>query len=114
MAEEPASELEESRMTFLSHLRELRDRVRNAAICFVGAFIVCFYFANEIYAWLRAPLFEVWARKNAALVAAGKPSLGDIGLASLADAHGRWTLADRRQLGSDTLEVYYPAPTERT
>lgn len=77
MAEEPASELEESRMPFLSHLRELRDRVRNAALCFVGAFVVCFYFANDIYTWLRAPLFDVWADKNAALVAAGKPSLGE-------------------------------------
>jgi diaminohydroxyphosphoribosylaminopyrimidine deaminase/5-amino-6-(5-phosphoribosylamino)uracil reductase len=41
------------------------------------------------------------------LIGAGKASLGDIGLASLARAHGRWRLADRRQLGSDTLEVYY-------
>jgi diaminohydroxyphosphoribosylaminopyrimidine deaminase/5-amino-6-(5-phosphoribosylamino)uracil reductase len=41
------------------------------------------------------------------LIGAGKPSLGDIGLGSLPDAHGRWRLADRRQLGSDTLELYY-------
>lgn len=40
------------------------------------------------------------------LMGAGKPALGDIGLASLADAHGRWTLTDARQLGSDRLEVY--------
>ena len=77
MAESDASELEESRMPFLSHLRELRDRVRNAALFFVAAFCVCFYFATEIYDWLRAPLFEVWAAKNAALVASGKPSLGE-------------------------------------
>lgn len=70
-------ELEQSRMPFLSHLRELRDRVRNAALFFVAGFAVCFAFANDIYAWLREPLFTSWAAKNAALVAAGKPPLGD-------------------------------------
>jgi len=40
------------------------------------------------------------------LIGAGKPALGDIGLASLADAHGRWTLIDSRMLGIDRLEVY--------
>ncbi|MES2442696.1 MAG: bifunctional diaminohydroxyphosphoribosylaminopyrimidine deaminase/5-amino-6-(5-phosphoribosylamino)uracil reductase RibD [Pseudomonadota bacterium] len=40
------------------------------------------------------------------LIGAGKPALGDIGLASLADTHGRWRLTDARQLGSDRLEVY--------
>lgn len=71
------SELEESRMPFLSHLRELRDRVRNAALFFTGGFVVCFIFAKEIYAWLREPLFNSWAIKNAALQAAGKPTLGE-------------------------------------
>ncbi len=59
-AEPDASELEESRMPFLSHLRELRDRVRNAAIFFMLAFGVCWYFSKEIYDWLKAPLFHVW------------------------------------------------------
>lgn len=40
------------------------------------------------------------------LIGAGKPALGDIGLGALAEAHGRWTLIDSRQLGSDRLEVY--------
>lgn len=40
------------------------------------------------------------------LLGGGRPGLGDIGLSSLADAHGRWQLADRRRLGSDTLDVY--------
>lgn len=47
----------------------------------------------EIY---RAPI----------LIGKGKPALGDIGLASLADAHGRWTLAENRQLGSDVFTAY--------
>ncbi len=57
---EPETELEAGRMPFLSHLRELRDRVRNAAIAFVGAFLVCWYFAGDLFAWLREPLFEIW------------------------------------------------------
>ena len=60
--DEPAkdSELEESRMPFLSHLRELRDRVRNAALCFCAAFVVCWYFGSEIFDWLLQPLKNVW------------------------------------------------------
>ena len=61
------SDLEQSRMPFLSHLRELRDRVRNAAIFFVLGFAVCFVFAEEIYAWLRQPVFDAWSAKNAEL-----------------------------------------------
>jgi diaminohydroxyphosphoribosylaminopyrimidine deaminase/5-amino-6-(5-phosphoribosylamino)uracil reductase len=40
------------------------------------------------------------------LLGAGRPAIGDIGLGALAQAHGRWQLTERRQLGSDTLEVY--------
>ena len=56
----PDADLEESRMPFLSHLKELRDRVRNAAIAFLLAFGVCFYFAQEIYDWLEAPVARAW------------------------------------------------------
>lgn len=62
-AEAPA-ELEESRMPFLAHLRELRDRVRNAALCFIGGFVVCWVFAQDIYDWIKAPLFNVWDTKK--------------------------------------------------
>ncbi len=40
------------------------------------------------------------------LIGHGKPALGDIGLADLAAAHGRFRLHDSRMLGSDRLEVY--------
>jgi diaminohydroxyphosphoribosylaminopyrimidine deaminase/5-amino-6-(5-phosphoribosylamino)uracil reductase len=40
------------------------------------------------------------------LIGDGKSSIGHIGLASLADAHRRWRLADERRLGIDRLEVY--------
>jgi diaminohydroxyphosphoribosylaminopyrimidine deaminase/5-amino-6-(5-phosphoribosylamino)uracil reductase len=40
------------------------------------------------------------------LIGEGKAAVGALGLDSLAAAHGRWTLAETRQLGSDTLQVY--------
>ncbi len=58
---DPEADLEGARMPFLSHLKELRDRVRNAAIAFVLAFALCFYFAQEIYDWLQVPIENAWA-----------------------------------------------------
>ncbi len=75
MAEATDGELEASRMPFLSHLRELRDRVRNAAIFFFLAFLVAFYFADEIFAWLKAPLFRVWATHPATQKLGAAPTL---------------------------------------
>ncbi len=40
------------------------------------------------------------------LIGAGRAALGDIGLADLAEAHGRWRLMDSHMLGSDRLDVY--------
>jgi len=44
------------------------------------------------------------------LIGDGCAALGDIGLAELADAHGRWRLEDARALGADRLEVYRRTP----
>jgi len=54
------SELAAGRMPFLKHLVELRDRVRNAAIIFTLAFLLCWYFSGEIFDWLKGPLFDIW------------------------------------------------------
>jgi diaminohydroxyphosphoribosylaminopyrimidine deaminase/5-amino-6-(5-phosphoribosylamino)uracil reductase len=40
------------------------------------------------------------------LIGEGRQSVGHVGLAGLADAHGRWRLAETRMLGIDRLEVY--------
>ena len=40
------------------------------------------------------------------LVGEGKSSFGYIGLDAIADAHGRWRVADGSRLGIDRLEVY--------
>ena len=58
-------------------------------------------------AFLRADLVDRLLLYRAPIViGGGLPALGDVGLDRLADAHGRWRLADARQLGSDRLEVY--------
>lgn len=40
------------------------------------------------------------------LLGGARPGLADLGLTSLAAAHGRWRQVERRQLGSDTFEAY--------
>ena len=60
MAESDESELEEGRMPFVEHLRELRDRLRNASFAFVIGFVVCWVFSQDIYDWLRVPIDHAW------------------------------------------------------
>ncbi len=63
--------------------------------------------AETASAFLRAGLVDrLLLYRAPILIGSGKAALGDIGLDRLADAHGRWRLADSRQLGSDRLEVY--------
>jgi diaminohydroxyphosphoribosylaminopyrimidine deaminase/5-amino-6-(5-phosphoribosylamino)uracil reductase len=63
--------------------------------------------AETASAFLAADLVDrLLVYRAPILIGEGKAALGEIGLASLADAHGRWRRADIRQLGIDTLEVY--------
>lgn len=57
-------------------------------------------------AFLRAGLVDRLLLYRAPILIGAARTLGDIGLADLADAHGRWQMTDRRRLGVDTLEVY--------
>jgi len=67
--------------------------------------------AGAAAAFLAADLVDRLLLYRAPIViGAGRPLVGDIGLGSLARAHGRWRLADRRRLGSDMLEVYDRTP----
>lgn len=63
--------------------------------------------AQTAAAFLAADLVDRLLLYRAPIVVGGgRPGVGDIGLGSLAAAHGRWHAVDRRALGSDTLEVY--------
>jgi diaminohydroxyphosphoribosylaminopyrimidine deaminase / 5-amino-6-(5-phosphoribosylamino)uracil reductase len=57
-------------------------------------------------AFLAADLVDRLLLYRAPILVGGGRTLPDIGLADLADAHGRWTMRDARTLGSDRLEVY--------
>lgn len=54
-------DLDDGRMPFIEHLREFRDRLRNAALCFLVATVACWFFAKDIYAELRVPLDHAMA-----------------------------------------------------
>lgn len=63
--------------------------------------------AGAASAFLAADLVDTLVLHRAPiLIGAGQASLGDIGLTALADAHGRWRLADARTLGQDRVETY--------
>lgn len=67
--------------------------------------------AQTAAAFLRADLVDRLLIYRAPIViGAGRPGVADIGLSSLADAHGRWRKTDSRALGNDTLEVYHRSP----
>jgi len=63
--------------------------------------------AEAAAAFLRADLVDrLLLYRAPIIVGAGLAGIGDIGLADLAEAHGRWSLTDERRLGEDRLEVY--------
>jgi sec-independent protein translocase protein TatC len=62
------AELDDGRMPFIEHLRELRIRLRNAAIFFIIGFVGAWFFSEQIYDWLRVPLENGWK---------ANPHLGD-------------------------------------
>ena len=63
--------------------------------------------AGAAAAFLAADLVDrLLVYRAPILIGAGKGAVGDLSLASLADAHGRWRLVEARELGSDRLEVY--------
>lgn len=63
--------------------------------------------AETAAAFLAADLVdELHLYTAPVLIGDGKRALGPLGLASLGEAHGRWRLATRRQLGSDSFAAY--------
>lgn len=67
--------------------------------------------AGAAAAFLRADLVDrLLLYRAPILIGPGLSALGDIGLASLGPAHGRWRLHDARALGRDRLEVYERDP----
>ena len=57
-------DIEDSRAPLISHLIELRDRLKWAVAFFFIAFCFCYYFATDIYNFLVAPLYEIYIEKG--------------------------------------------------
>ncbi len=63
--------------------------------------------AGAAAAFLAADLVdELHLYRAPVLIGDGLRAVGALGLAALDAAHGRWQLAERRQLGSDSFEAY--------
>ena len=58
------SDLEASRAPLISHLIELRDRLKWAVLFFFMAFCFCYYFATDIYYFLVNPLYDIYLEKG--------------------------------------------------
>ncbi|MCG5055131.1 MAG: twin-arginine translocase subunit TatC [Myxococcales bacterium] len=65
-AEDPAeTETDDKRMSLFEHLSELRMRMRNAAIAFVGALVLGFVFNQRLYEVLTRPVRAAMRRADA-------------------------------------------------
>ncbi|WP_407641328.1 bifunctional diaminohydroxyphosphoribosylaminopyrimidine deaminase/5-amino-6-(5-phosphoribosylamino)uracil reductase RibD [Alteripontixanthobacter maritimus] len=63
--------------------------------------------AQTAAAFLQADLVDrIELYRAPIVIGEGRMGVGDIGLAQLADAHDRWLLTERRQLGTDSYEAY--------
>ena len=65
--------------------------------------------AGAASAFLAADLVDQLLVYRAPILIGGRPSLNDIGLGDLSQAHGRWIPIDARALGRDRLDVYQRA-----
>src|SRR5688500_1562887 len=54
------AEIEASKAPLLDHLVELRTRLIRSLLAFFVGFIFCFFFAEQIYAFLVQPLYHAY------------------------------------------------------
>ncbi|MBY6047575.1 twin-arginine translocase subunit TatC [Vannielia litorea] len=56
-------ELEDSSAPLIEHLAELRTRLIRSAIAFIIAVFICFYFAGQIFDFLKQPVCDAMAER---------------------------------------------------
>jgi sec-independent protein translocase protein TatC len=56
--------IDDKPMPLMDHLKELRQRVLWSVGAFIIAFAVCYYFSQQIYAFLAQPLADILARQS--------------------------------------------------
>jgi sec-independent protein translocase protein TatC len=71
----PEEELEDSRMPFLEHLRELRIRLRNGIAGLLVGFLIAFAFKQELFVIMARPLVDVWRQVGLTNGSLGQPVL---------------------------------------
>ena len=57
-------DIEASKAPLISHIIELRDRLKWAVLFFFLAFCFCYYFANVIYDFLVDPLYKIYLKNG--------------------------------------------------
>ena len=55
---------DQHKMPLLDHLIELRSRLLKSVVALIGAFLVCFYFAEPIYEFLAHPLYVILLERH--------------------------------------------------
>ncbi len=58
------ADLEHGRMAFSGHIRELRDRLRNAVIALTVGFVVSLKFSEDIFILLAKPIQDAWLKMS--------------------------------------------------
>ena len=62
------NEIDSTRAPLMEHLIELRRRLIWSFAALLGAFVVCFYFADEIFAFLAQPVIEAFGANRGRLI----------------------------------------------
>lgn len=71
VATDDQDELEDSKMPLIDHLIELRNRLMYAILALIVAFVLCYAFADRIYAFLVQPLADILAGQNRRMIYTG-------------------------------------------
>lgn len=59
-----AEDIDDKKMPLLDHLIELRQRLLYSVVGLIVVFLICFYFANDLFNFLVQPLVDVWKEKG--------------------------------------------------
>ncbi|WP_366656415.1 twin-arginine translocase subunit TatC [Fodinicurvata sp. EGI_FJ10296] len=71
MAEKTENTIDDKPMPLIEHLIELRNRLMYATAALFAAFLVCYYFSDDIYAFLVRPLASALEGENRRMIYTG-------------------------------------------